>query len=329
MGGWIYVPRLARGALGLGLAAVIGGGCGGSHSVTTQTARVTRTQAAGTPGPGTPPTRDRDHQLIPGGGFVGSWSGTVNQHGPGGHSSTFPLTVRVNARPGPNGIGKVIYPGGCSGDISVDAAKLTRLGYYAYPLVEDFLTGCRSGAFVLATPLGNEMLWQWSRDKTNIIGTLQRASSPHPSASSVFASAGNAVTGRWAGTAVQYGPGSQKDNFSVVMGLGSVAGLSPAGRDATANVKPGWDGFIRYPSDHCEAQVFFAGTFGDSLRYTEQVASGDCVRGGIIDMRPFGNVMLWRWHGSYRGAPIDSWAILQHTNGDPLAPNDVAREGNR
>lgn len=111
-----------------------------------------------------------------GGGVVGQWSGRVTQYGPGPHTLSYDVQMKVTGSTPGEVAGTIRYPSlSCGGQLQLSSAQDTRFVYR-----ERITFGrkeCFDGGTIFATVSGDSMSWRWVARGSEVLGVLSRSDS--------------------------------------------------------------------------------------------------------------------------------------------------------
>lgn len=97
--------------------------------------------------------------------------------------------------------------------------------------------------------------------------------------------------GTWAGTGYQVGPDGPQSSWSIMLDIHT---------DMTSR--------IEYPSLDCKGVLHELKRGGDEIEFREEITEGDCVTGGIVNVRFRDHRVFWFW--SKPDVNADASAVL-------------------
>ncbi|MFN8159611.1 MAG: hypothetical protein U0R52_01005 [Solirubrobacterales bacterium] len=278
------------------------------------------------PDPGSPP-RVSGASIVPGSAFAGTWSGTVDQYGPGATHDSYPTAMRIASAPAGDGSnGTITYPSfPCGGRVRIVRAADSPLGSPSggaaslatrYVLREYIGSGagkCTGGGMIIADLQGDQLGWRWRRGGVNVIGVLTRRGATSARRSFGLDRGDLALLPERGlrGEITQYGPGERVTHYPLVVKL-RATGSNP-GKTTQA-------GTTFNPEDGCRGSLTLVAESGRSYVFRETPPNrhfadrcGYAVRFELVP---------WRWgvmlRGLTRRPPSTEVGVLAKAL-DPLA----------
>jgi hypothetical protein len=101
-----------------------------------------------------------------------------------------------------------------------------------------------------------------------------------------------AIAGAWHGVGLQAGPEGPQETWNIVLHIRS---------DRASR--------IEYPSLSCKGVLHETSRSGIEMEFREEITEGECITGGVINVRLVANRLFWFWRLP-GGGDVDASAVL-------------------
>ncbi len=225
--------------------------------------------------------------IIPGSAFVGRWRGMVRQYGPGSENASYPVSMTIARRPGPDdSSGTITYPSyPCGGVVKAFQTGAAPIGtrYVLREYIRNNRESCTSGGTITADLQGNELLWHWKRGSVNAVGVLSNSGPPRDSRTLGLDEGDlRLLRGPHSGALAEYGPGDSVRRYWLRVEF----------RDTGANLPPGSPDAVTLNPTGCRGELRVSEEYGRTYVFEETPLDGveqnDCAFAQRFEIIPWG-----------------------------------------